>query len=104
MNCPVCDAKLRPVDKHGVEADVCPDCKGIWLDRGELEKIIEAVAGGVAPQGQSGRVECEQRDHRGYDDHEHDRGHGSERESGDNRPRRRGSWLSDIMESLGGGD
>ena len=31
-------------DKQGVEIDYCPDCRGIWLDRGELEKIIERSA------------------------------------------------------------
>ncbi|WP_319586125.1 zf-TFIIB domain-containing protein [uncultured Desulfobulbus sp.] len=45
MNCPVCDTKLRPVDRHGVEIDLCPDCKGIWLDRGELDKILEIANG-----------------------------------------------------------
>ena len=43
MNCPVCETKLRPVDRHGVEIDICPDCKGVWLDRGELDKILEMV-------------------------------------------------------------
>jgi Zn-finger nucleic acid-binding protein len=47
MRCPVCDATLRAVHKHNVEIDICPDCKGVWLDRGELEKIIALdTAGG----------------------------------------------------------
>jgi hypothetical protein len=36
MNCPVCDAPLRAIQKYGVEIDICPGCKGVWLDRGEL--------------------------------------------------------------------
>lgn len=42
MNCPVCkDIKLAISDKNGIEIDYCPECRGIWLDRGELDKIIE---------------------------------------------------------------
>lgn len=42
MNCPVCkDVKLVISDKQGIEIDYCPECRGVWLDRGELDKIIE---------------------------------------------------------------
>lgn len=42
MKCPVCiTAELKMTDRQGVEMDYCPDCRGIWLDRGELDKIIE---------------------------------------------------------------
>jgi len=41
MNCPVCNEQLLISDKQGIEIDYCPKCRGIWLDRGELEKIIE---------------------------------------------------------------
>lgn len=42
MKCPVCkDVTLLMAEKNGVEIDYCPECRGIWLDRGELEKIIE---------------------------------------------------------------
>ena len=42
MKCPVCgDADLVMADKQGVEIDYCPKCRGIWLDRGELDKLIE---------------------------------------------------------------
>jgi Zn-finger nucleic acid-binding protein len=39
--CPHCDSELRPYDRHGVEIDSCPNCRGVWLDRGELDKIID---------------------------------------------------------------
>ena len=43
MKCPVCkDVTLLMAERHGVEIDYCPECRGIWLDRGELEKIISA--------------------------------------------------------------
>lgn len=41
MNCPVCNVELRMADRQGVEIDYCPKCRGVWLDRGELDKIIE---------------------------------------------------------------
>ena len=45
MNCPNCNVTLVMSDKQGIEIDYCPQCRGIWLDRGELDKIIERGAG-----------------------------------------------------------
>lgn len=39
-NCPVDNAQLMEINKSGVMIDVCPECKGVWLDKGELEKIV----------------------------------------------------------------
>jgi hypothetical protein len=47
MNCPNCNVPLVMSVKQGVEIDYCPQCRGIWLDRGELNKIIELVASDV---------------------------------------------------------
>jgi Zn-finger nucleic acid-binding protein len=44
MKCPNCDATLNMSEKHGVEIDYCPNCRGIWLDKGEMEKIMERAA------------------------------------------------------------
>ena len=41
MNCPTCKVPLVMSDRQGIEIDYCPQCRGIWLDRGELDKIIE---------------------------------------------------------------
>lgn len=41
MKCPSCSETLLMSDKNGIEIDYCPNCRGIWLDRGELDKIIE---------------------------------------------------------------
>lgn len=44
MYCPVCDGVImREVEKNGVLIDVCPSCKGVWLDRGELDKLMRDV-------------------------------------------------------------
>lgn len=44
MKCPSCNETLLMSEKKGIEIDYCPNCRGIWLDRGELEKIIERSA------------------------------------------------------------
>ncbi len=44
MNCPTCDVTLLVSDRQGIEIDYCPQCRGIWLDRGELDKISERSA------------------------------------------------------------
>jgi uncharacterized protein len=42
MNCPVCNnVNLIMSERQGIEIDYCPQCRGVWLDRGELDKIIE---------------------------------------------------------------
>jgi Zn-finger nucleic acid-binding protein len=50
MNCPVCtDERLVIADRQGIEIDYCPRCRGVWLDRGELDKLIERSAAAAAP-------------------------------------------------------
>jgi hypothetical protein len=44
MKCPACNETLVMTDRQGVEIDYCPACRGVWLDRGELDKIIERSA------------------------------------------------------------
>jgi Zn-finger nucleic acid-binding protein len=53
MPCPVDGAQLVMSERQGIEIDYCPTCRGVWLDRGELDKIIERSDGGsrgLAPQ------------------------------------------------------
>ncbi len=49
MHCPVDGETLVMADRGGVEIDYCPKCRGVWLDRGELDKIIERSLGAPAP-------------------------------------------------------
>lgn len=52
MKCPICpDESLVMTDRQGIEIDYCPKCRGVWLDRGELDKIIERSM--TTPQPQS---------------------------------------------------
>ena len=50
MRCPVDNETLVMADRSGVEIDYCPKCRGVWLDRGELDKIIDRAAGGSMPE------------------------------------------------------
>ena len=70
MMCPVCsNVDLKMAERQGVEIDYCPKCRGVWLDRGELDKIIEFSA----PRGE----DKEERRPKSYSDdrdyHEHKR-------------------------------
>lgn len=54
MKCPVCkEATLSMAERHGIEIDYCPQCRGVWLDRGELDKIIEQAAAQDVPDTKS---------------------------------------------------
>jgi Zn-finger nucleic acid-binding protein len=49
MRCPVDNETLVMADRNGVEIDYCPKCRGNWLDRGELDKIIDRASGTAEP-------------------------------------------------------
>jgi Zn-finger nucleic acid-binding protein len=86
MQCPIDGTQLVMADRSGVEIDYCPQCRGVWLDRGELDKIIERSVAPPPPPQQAARPAS-----REYDDHE----------EYDDRPRRkkkRESFLSDIFD------
>ncbi len=52
MQCPVCQVPLSMSDRQGIEIDYCPQCRGVWLDRGELDKIVERSGPPAAAQQQ----------------------------------------------------
>lgn len=79
MPCPVCKVALVMSDRQGIEIDYCPQCRGVWLDRGELDKIIERSATDVAVPANR----APQPQHQGYqqqtyssDSHGFGQGHG----------------------------
>jgi Zn-finger nucleic acid-binding protein len=61
MKCPACDVTLAMSDRQGIEIDYCPQCRGVWLDRGELDKIIERAGAELAPQQPSRPLPAQQR-------------------------------------------
>jgi len=89
MPCPVCKVPLVMSDRQGVEIDYCPQCRGVWLDRGELDKIIERSAQDLAaaaspppqaaPQAPPPQRGYEQRPYYGDDDGRHHRHHHGKR-------------------------
>jgi Zn-finger nucleic acid-binding protein len=113
MKCPVCDVPLSISSREGVEIDFCPQCRGVWLDRGELDKVIEraaaSLAPGAAPVGGRDRAERyddrppRYEDERGrYDDRRgDDRYRGDERDRDDyhyKKKRKKRSFLDDLFE------
>ena len=50
MQCPIDGSELVMTERSGVEIDYCPKCRGVWLDRGELDKIIDRASPAPAPQ------------------------------------------------------
>jgi Zn-finger nucleic acid-binding protein len=47
LMCPNCDASMQAVQRASVEFDMCPQCRGVWLDRGELEKLMAMERGEI---------------------------------------------------------
>ncbi|HEX2230282.1 MAG TPA: zf-TFIIB domain-containing protein [Candidatus Binatia bacterium] len=80
MKCPLDQADLKMTERQGVEIDYCPQCRGVWLDRGEIDKIIDRSMG-------------EKRG--GYDDDEYRRGY--QPHGYDPRKKRRG-FLADLFD------
>ena len=111
MKCPVCiTAELKMTDRQGVEIDYCPDCRGIWLDRGELDKIIErSYSQSPQPQqtnlqpqyqhsGESNPFQKKHHDeHNPFYDKHHDK-HFNEHGAGQHGQHQKKSWLSEIFD------
>ncbi len=108
MNCPIDGTALQMADRQGIEIDYCPQCRGVWLDRGELDKIIERTSGSSAATAASTRsapaatpVPAGMRRERDDDwDDDDDTPRSSERYEGDYRPqkRKRKSLLGELFD------
>ena len=103
MTCPHCAVPLVMSERQGIEIDYCPTCRGIWLDRGELDKIIERAAADVAPAPpQPPRApqapippQAPYPPQGGYDPRYDQRGH---HDHGHRHHKRRKSWLEEIFD------
>jgi uncharacterized protein len=74
MNCPICNVQLVMSERQGIEIDYCPKCRGVWLDRGELDKIIERSASEMSqaqPQENDNGHHGSKEDYHKYDKHDH---------------------------------
>ena len=100
MLCPVCRVDLVMTERQGVEIDYCPRCRGVWLDRGELDKILERSAAELAPPSQAAppppppsdyrRDEYGREHRRDHDDHDRHYKHG--------KPYRKKSFLEELFD------
>ena len=89
MKCPMCpDSILVITNRQNVEIDYCPQCRGVWLDRGELDKLI--AMGANQPQARCPLM-ASQPDFVDSDRHKSYGSHGYPQ-------RRRKSWLNDIFD------
>lgn len=111
MKCPVDDSDLSISSREGIEIDFCPQCRGVWLDRGELDKIIERAAvsvPGAAPEPARSREPAprddrydrdrrsdDRRDDRRYDEPRYD---DKRHDSRDPRKKKKRSFLEDLFE------
>lgn len=73
MQCPGCQVDLQLAERHFIEIDYCPKCRGVWLDRGELDKIIERAAAADDPPRPAPRSAPALTESRWRDDDDHDR-------------------------------
>ncbi len=85
MQCPVCkETQLLISERQGIEIDYCPSCRGVWLDRGELDKLIERSATAIAPAPTAAPT------HRTDSPH-----HGEYRQGHYKKPK---SWLNELFD------
>ncbi len=94
MDCPVDGSELRIADRGGVEIDYCPKCRGVWLDRGELDKIIERSATTTEPRASAAGATTQPLSHapdRPRDAH-------YDREYDPRKKKKRGGFLEDLFD------
>ena len=92
MECPHCHVPLSMSSREGIEIDYCPQCRGVWLDRGELDKIIERSTpeAPAEPTRTSSPERAYGRD-RDYDDDDY---------KGRKKYKKRKSWIAEIFDEL----
>lgn len=94
MQCPACSVDLVMAERQGTEIDYCPKCRGVWLDRGELDKIIEKSLAAEAPRGVQEHRE-QRRDEQRYRD---DRSRGDHDPHGRPYRKKKESFLSELFD------
>lgn len=100
MKCPTCpDVALTMTDRQGIEIDYCPQCRGVWLDRGELDKLIERASPTTAPTSNAAAGNSGRRSQPEFVDSDYARhtSSGSGHVSGHHSARKR-SWLNSIFD------
>ena len=97
LRCPSCDGPMSPVERRGVVIDLCRDCKGVFLDRGELDKLLDAADAEQSPiAAEADRLGRRDRDRDWDDDDDDDRARWGGDRGG--RRRKRGGLLGDLFD------
>ena len=95
MRCPACaEPQLVMTERQGIEIDYCPECRGVWLDRGELDKIIERSAATVQPRGSSAGATTQPLTYA----QERPRSDEHDRDYDPRRKKKRGGFLEDLFD------
>ena len=94
MKCPNCEETLVMTERQGVEIDYCPKCRGVWLDKGELDKIIEKSASTDSNQQLKQQVDRNRRDD--DDDGFFNKNRGFDNNAKHNK--RKGGFLGDLFD------
>jgi uncharacterized protein len=97
MKCPNCNVSLLMTDRNGIEIDYCPECRGVWLDRGELDKIIERSSQNVKQSKAVTYVES-QRFSKDKDDRYHKDYDNRNYKDGDNRYKHKKGLLGELFD------
>ncbi|MFD1769889.1 TFIIB-type zinc ribbon-containing protein [Sphingobacterium suaedae] len=102
MKCPNCNETLLMTERQNVEIDYCPSCRGVWLDKGELDKLLEHAAGqradnGYAVDREMGRNKHAHEDSAYIDRHDREREHYADKNKYPHG-RRKKSFLSDFFD------
>ena len=94
MKCPIDDTVLQMTDRQGIEIDYCPQCRGVWLDRGELDKIIDRSVEAPVPRPQTPQPAPSYEMPRPAYPPRHD----DRRDSGYDKKRRKESFLGELFD------
>ena len=102
MRCPIDETTLVMSERNGIEIDYCPQCRGVWLDRGELDKIIDRANVGQPPLTQAQQYPNPQPRNDGpqtYDRGGSERGYGQQAGYGQQPyKKKRENWLSELFD------
>ena len=88
MKCPNCNETLLMTQRNNIEIDYCPSCRGVWLDKGELDKMLDYAAQNIAAQPPGQYYDHNQ----GYHDHKYKHPYGHQ------KPYKKKSFLGDLFD------
>jgi uncharacterized protein len=94
MKCPRCaNINLNLAERQGVELDYCPECRGIWFDRGELDKIIERSYAELGKQSHPDVAHASRHEQRPFSEYRH-----NDHDYNHDKHQRKKSWLSELFD------